>query len=242
MHLAEDSLTRNSLINTMNQKKSKESTYIMIQKQRGSELNGFGVPPGRIRSALKRESVSTVVVVTAFYLGTATSFFLYCLYYRGIWRGKVKGIFRKDGRRVASKKICATSLEQVKNRALMMEQLPRKTWVPFAISLFCCTFLQNTTRAQSPGKLQHDHHCKNTCYQFKDFTVLSDLPTSTHRNPPADKAQITRQAGLSNNKTHTGCSIQIVLMALSPLSYLHSMESTPPETLYKRKLGPKIAQ
>lgn len=34
MHLAEDSLTRNSLINIVNQKKSKESTYIMIQKQR----------------------------------------------------------------------------------------------------------------------------------------------------------------------------------------------------------------
>lgn len=102
MHLAEDSLTRNSLINIVNQKKSKESTYIMIQKQRWFWVKWFLSFPRTYQKHL--EVATTALVATAFYLGTATSFFLYRLCYTGIWRGKVKGVFRKDGRRVASKK------------------------------------------------------------------------------------------------------------------------------------------
>lgn len=80
----------------------------------------------------------------------------------------------------------------------------------------------------------HANSLKPSLY-FKTYPLLST------EIPAADKAQITRQAELSNNRTHTGCSIQIVLMVLSPLRYLHSMEWTLPKTSYKRKLGPKIA-
>lgn len=74
--------------------------------------------PQEISEALRKEKAActtTALEVSAFSLGIATLFFLYCLYYTGIWRGKNKGgneeAFRKDGRRVASKRICATSLE-----------------------------------------------------------------------------------------------------------------------------------
>lgn len=75
--------------------------------------------PQEISEALRKEKAAcatTALEASAFYLGMATLFFfLHCLYYTGIWRGKNKGdnqeAFRKDGRRVVSKRIRATSLK-----------------------------------------------------------------------------------------------------------------------------------